>query len=91
MGGALSRNPLPELGAGSVMLWHAAVTELHLELAQLSELVAPLRVTSSLIISTCSFKSHCIKTLLFLVLALASSLLRSLFGLLLATLAHDEC
>jgi hypothetical protein len=65
------------------------VTELHLELAQLSELIAPLRVTSSLIFS--SFKSHCIKTLLFLVLALASSLPRSHFGLLFVTLAHDEC
>ena len=86
---ALIRNPIPELGVGRILAWHAAVTELHLELAQLSELVAPLRVTSSLIIS--SFRSHCIRTLLFLVLAFAISLPRSLFGLLFVTLAHDEC
>jgi hypothetical protein len=29
------RNPLPELGVGSVMLWHEAVTELDLEVTQL--------------------------------------------------------
>ena len=87
MGGALIVYPLPELWVGSVLSWHEAVAELRLEFAQLSELVAPLRATSSLIISC--FKSSCIKTLLFLVLALASSLPRSLFGLLFVTLAHD--
>ena len=85
VGDALSQNPIPELGVGRILAWHAAVTELHLELAQLSELVAPLRVT---IIISCCFKSPCIKTLLFLVLAFASSLLRSLFGFLFVTLAH---
>ena len=64
------------------------MAELGLVFTQLSELIAPLRVTSPLIISTYSFKSHCTKTLLFLVLALASSLPRSLFGLLFVTLAH---
>jgi hypothetical protein len=45
---------------------------LHFELAQLPELVAPFRVKKSLIIR--SFKLRCIETWLFLVLALASSL-----------------
>ena len=74
---ALIRNPLPKLWVGSVLVWHEAVTELRLEFTKLSEVVAPLRVTSSLIIS--SFKSRCTEIWLVLVLGIAiSSLMRSL-------------
>jgi hypothetical protein len=38
---ALSRNPLPELGVGSVPLWHEAVTELYLAFKQLRKAFAP--------------------------------------------------
>ena len=68
---ALSRNPLPELGIGKIPEWHAAVTELDLVFTQFLEVVAPLRVSNSSIIS--SFKSRCIETWLVLVLALAIS------------------
>ena len=81
---ALSGNPLPELGVdGSVVVWHNAVTELYLEFAQFSEVVTPLRVSTSVNINTFnnSFKSRCIETWLVLVLVLAvSSLMRPLFG-----------
>ena len=62
---------MPELGVCRILAWHEAVTELRLEFAQFSEVLAPFRVvTISLIIG--SFKSHCsIKNLLFLVLAFA--------------------
>ena len=87
---ALSRNPPPELEVVSVLSWHKTVAELYLEFAQLSEVVAPLRVMSSLIIS--SFKIRCIETWLVLVLALAiSSLMRPLLDLLFFALAHGEC
>ena len=67
------------------MLWHDGVTELFLEFAQLSEVVAPLRVMSY-------FKSRCIETWLVLVLALAiGGLMRPLLGLIFVTLAHREC
>ena len=38
---ALIRNPLPELGVGSVLLWDEAVAELDLEFAQLLKSYAP--------------------------------------------------
>ena len=41
VGAALLRNPLPELGAGSVLLWHDAVAEFSLEFAQLLKPYAP--------------------------------------------------
>ena len=64
---ALGRNPPTELGDVSVLPGHEAVAEFYLEVAQLSQVVAPLRVSSSFIIS--SFKSCCIETwLLFLCL-----------------------
>jgi uncharacterized membrane protein len=69
---------------------------LYLEFAQLSEVVAPMRLSISFIIS--SFKNRCIETwlvlvlVLVLVLALAiSSLMRPLFGLLFVALVHGEC
>ena len=86
---ALPRNPPAELGVGSVPSWHAAVADLCLVVTKLSEEVAPLRVMSSLKIS--SFKSRFIKTWLVLVFALASSLPCPPFGLLFVTLAHGEC
>ena len=87
---ALSGNPDPELGVGGVPLWHEAVTELYLVFTQLSKLVAPLRVSNSLIIS--SFKIRCIDTWLVLVLALTrGSLMRLVFRLIFVTLAHGKC
>ena len=96
---ALLRNPFPERGVGRIPFRHGAVAELHLEVAQLPELVAPFRVSMAIIIS--SFKFRCIETWLFLVLAvsiisnlvlaLESSLARPLFGLPLVNLAHGEC
>ena len=47
---ALFRNPSPELGVGSVLLWHEAVTELHLEFTQLFKPFVP---TGSQISITC--------------------------------------
>ena len=99
-GGALSSNPIAEVGVGGMLAcWHEAVAKLHLELAQLLELVAPFRVLKIIIIS--SFKLCCIETWLFLVFALAisslvlafarSSLPRPLLCLLWISLAHDEC
>ena len=76
-GGALSSNPIAEVGVGGMLAcWHEAVAKLHLELAQLPELVAPFRVSKIFIIS--SFKLLCIENWLFLVLALASSLVLAL-------------
>ena len=70
---ALSPNPQPELGVDRVPTRDSAVAELYLELTQLSEEVTPMSVTNSLISSRFSrFKSHCIETWLFLVLALLS-------------------
>ena len=87
---ALPRNPLPKAEVGRIPIWHKAVAELHLEFAQLSEVVAPARLSISFIIS--SFKSRCIETWFVLVLALAiSSLMRPLFGLLFVALDHHEC
>ena len=80
---ALSGNPLPELGVdGSVVVWHNAVTELYLEFAHVSEVVAPLRVSSSVNINSFnnSFKSRCIETWL-LFLCLFSSLAVALCAL----------
>ena len=51
VGGALSRNPIAELGVGGILAWHAAVAELFLELTQLLEVVAPLRVMAKCCIS----------------------------------------
>ena len=98
---ALSRNPLSENGIGSVPLWNETVAELGLEFTQVSEVVAPSRVTSSLIISSFEFcckgtTSKSGETWPVLVLAISatiSSLMRPLFRLLFVTLvAHDgEC
>jgi hypothetical protein len=71
-------NPSAKPGVGRVLSWHKAVAELHLVFTQLSEAVAPFRVTNSFIII--SFKSCCkgttctsksVETWLVLVLALA--------------------
>ena len=98
---ALMRNPCPEFEVGSVLMWHETVAELHLVFTQLSELVAPFRVSMFLIFAF--FKSHCIETWLVIVLALAirslmlalairtGSLMHTLFGLIFITLAHGEC
>jgi hypothetical protein len=84
-------NPFAKLGVGTILFRHKTVTELCLVFTQLSELVAPLRVTQSSIIIS-SFKSRWIETWLVLVLALfISSLIRSPFGLLIVTLAHSLC
>ena len=86
---ALGRNPVPELGVDRVLGWHKAVAELHLEFAQFSEVLAPLRVVKSFRIIS-NFKNRsCIDT--WLVLALASSFMNPLFGLIDVTLAHGEC
>jgi len=53
----LIRNPDGKLGVGRVLSWHDTVAELRLVFTQLSETVAPFRVTNSLIII--SFKSCC--------------------------------
>jgi hypothetical protein len=71
VGYALIRNPLPKLGIGRISEWYEAVIELYLVFTQLMEVVTPLRVSNSSIIS--SFKSRCIETWLVLVLALAIS------------------
>ena len=97
---ALSRNPTPELGVGSVPVWHTTVAKLGLEFTQLSEVVAPSSVTSSLIISSFEFcckgtTSKSGETWLVLVLAIIAiiSLMRPLFTLLFVTLVahHGEC
>jgi len=86
---ALSRNPFPELGVDSVLGWHKAVAELYLEFAQLSEEVAPLRLSSLIICGP--FKSQCLESWPALFLALAiSSLMRPLFGLRFVALDHGE-
>ena len=84
---------------GRILAWHEVVGELGLVFTQLSEIVRPLRVSSSLIISNFEFcckwtTSKIGETWLVLVLAIIaiSSLIRPLFGLLFVTLvAHGKC
>ena len=91
---ALSHNPITTLGVGRVLFRHEAVAELHLVFTELSEVVAPLRVTTKCCII--SFRSlgygsisKIVETWLVLVLALAiSSLMRPIFGFLVVALAH---